>query len=51
MCKFIEDLLRPHVFSSALVAGCQAMAADETREAGASEWRNALSKDLSDETR
>ncbi len=51
MSQFIEDLLRPHVLDTNLDAGYQAMAADETREAEASEWLEALNKDLADETR
>jgi hypothetical protein len=51
MSQFIEDLLRPHVLDTALDTGYQAMAADETREAEAAEWVNALGKDLADEAR
>ncbi len=51
MSQFIEDLLRPHVLDSALDAGYQAMAADETRESEAKEWIDALTKDVADETR
>ena len=51
MSQFIEDLLRPHVLDSALDAGYQAMAADEAREAEATEWIGALGKDLADEAR
>ena len=51
MSQFIEDLLRPHVLDTALDAGYQAMAADTSREAGATEWIKALNKDLADETR
>jgi hypothetical protein len=51
MSQFIEDLLRPHVLDTALDAGYQAMAADRQREAEASEWTNALTKDLADEAR
>ena len=51
MSQFIEDLVRPHVLDSALDAGYQAMAADTSREANATEWIEALNKDLADETR
>ena len=49
MSQFIEDLLRPHVLDTALYAGYQAMAADTSREANATEWIKALNKDLADE--
>ena len=51
MSQFIEDLLRPHVTDSALDAGYQAMASDQTREAEAMEWTLALAKDMSSEAR
>ncbi len=51
MSQFIEDLLRPHVLDTALDAGYQAMAADSARESEATEWVEALSKDLADEAR
>jgi hypothetical protein len=51
MSQFIEGLLRPHVLDTALDAGYQAMAADETREAQVTQWIEALGKDLADETR
>ena len=51
MSQFIEDLVRPHVLDTALDDGYKAMASDKTREAEASEWVNALAKDLADETR
>jgi predicted CopG family antitoxin len=51
MSQFIEDLLRPHVLDSALDAGYQAMAADKTREAEASEWIEGLMPDLANEAR
>ena len=51
MSQFIEDLLRPHVLDTALDDGYKAMAADKSRETEASEWMNALAKDLDDETR
>ena len=49
--QFIEDLLRPHVMDSALDDGYRAMAADAEREADATAWCNALSKDMADEAR
>ena len=42
MSQFIEELLRPHVVDTELDAGYQAMAADQSREADAAEWCNAL---------
>lgn len=51
MSQFIEDLLRPHVLDNALDAGYQAMAADPSREAEATEWVEALSKDMADAAR
>ena len=51
MSQFIEDLLRPHVLDTALDAGYQAMAADKTREAKATEWIEGLAPDLADEAR
>jgi hypothetical protein len=38
---FIEGLVRPHVISTDLDAGYQAMAADEEREIEALEWAEA----------
>jgi hypothetical protein len=51
MSQFIEDLVRPYVVSEALDAGYQAMANDSLREKDASEWINALNKDMNDEAR
>ena len=51
MNQFIEDLLRPHVLTTALDDGYKAMAADQEREAGAVSWCNALSKDMTHEAR
>ncbi len=51
MSQFIEDLLRPHVLSSALDDGYKAMAADKEREDEAVAWCNALSKDMDHEAR
>ena len=51
MSQFIEDLVRPHVITSALDDGYKAMAADHEREADAMEWCNALSKDMVNEAR
>ena len=51
MSQFIEDLLRPHVLDTALDAGYQAMAADQAREAEATEWIEGLTPDLADEAR
>jgi predicted CopG family antitoxin len=49
--QFIEDLVRPHVVGSDLEAGYAAMAADERREAEASEWIEALTEDVADAAR
>ena len=51
MSQFIEDLLRPHVLDKSLDDGYKAMAADKTREVDATEWCNALSKDMINEAR
>jgi hypothetical protein len=51
MSRFIEDLLRPHVMEPSLDDGYRAMAADETREAEAMEWCNALAGDMADAAR
>ncbi|MGQ0711371.1 MAG: addiction module antitoxin [Rhodoferax sp.] len=51
MSQFIEDLLRPHVVDTSLDDGYRAMAADAVREAEATQWCNALSKDVADATR
>jgi hypothetical protein len=51
MSQFIEDLLRPHVMVKSLDEGYRAMANDDTREAEALEWSNAMAKDLADEAR
>jgi hypothetical protein len=51
MSQFIEDLLRPHVLNNSLDDGYKAMAADPEREAEAAAWCNALSQDMTHETR
>ena len=51
MSQFIEDLVRPHVSGAALDAGYRDMAADEAREADATDWLTALAVDGADETR
>ena len=51
MSQFIEDLLRPHVMGASLEDGYKAMAQDQDREAEATEWTSALSKDMANETR
>ena len=50
-CRTREDLLRPHVLGKSLDDGYKAMAEDQTREAEALEWTNALAKDMSKEAR
>ena len=47
--RFINDLARPHVIGQDLSAGYAAMAADETREAEATNWTEALLTDVADE--
>ncbi len=49
--RFIEDLLRPHVLGQDLEAAYEQMAAEETREAEALEWAEAMIGDVSDEAR
>lgn len=49
MSQFIEDLVRPHVMDTSLDDGYRAMAADKEREIEASEWVDALAKDMSNE--
>jgi hypothetical protein len=49
--QFIEELLRPHVLDGALDEGYKAMALDAAREQQAREWCEALSQDMSRETR
>jgi hypothetical protein len=51
MSQFIEDLVRPHVLTSAMDEGYKAMAANQEREADATAWCNALSKDMVSEAR
>ena len=46
-----QDLVRPYVVSEAPDAGYQAIANDSLREKDASEWINALNKDMNDEAR
>ena len=49
--RFLNDLARPHVVSASLEEGYRAMAADERREAEASQWTEDLVGDVADETR
>jgi predicted CopG family antitoxin len=49
--QFIEDLLRPHVLDISLDDSYKAMAADQARENEATEWCNALAKDMANEAR
>ena len=51
MSQFIEDLLRPHVLTTALDDGYKAMAEDQEREVDAVQWCNALAKDMTHEAR
>jgi hypothetical protein len=47
--RFLSDLARPHVVGQSLAAGYAAMAADEAREAEASDWADNLSGDVAHE--
>lgn len=49
--RFIENLVRPHVISTDLEAGYRAMAADEAREAEASDWSEATIGDVTNAAR
>jgi hypothetical protein len=49
--RFLNDLARPHVVGQDLSAGYAAMAADEAREADATEWTDALVDEVADEPR
>ena len=50
MSQFIENLVRPYVLDTVLDDGYRAMAADTKREAEATEWCEALAKDMYHET-
>jgi hypothetical protein len=49
--RFIEELVRPHVLAHDLEAAYQQMAQDESREAEALEWAEAILRDVGDEPR
>lgn len=49
--RFLNDLARPHVVGQDPTCGYAAMAADETREAEAEAWAEALLNDVADEPR
>jgi hypothetical protein len=49
--RFIEALIRPHLIGPDLEAGYRAMAEDETHEAEAMEWCEALIGDATHATR
>jgi predicted CopG family antitoxin len=49
--QFIEKLVRPHVLNRSLEAAYERMSRDETREAEALEWSEAMIGDISDEPR
>ncbi len=49
--RFLSDLARPHVTPQGLEDAYKAMAADETREAEADEWSEAVIGDVADEPR
>ena len=48
--RFLNDLARPHVTACDLLAGNQAMAADEEYEREAQEWVENLTGDVADES-
>jgi predicted CopG family antitoxin len=48
--RFLNDLARPHVTACDLLAGYQAMAADEEYEREAQEWVENLTGDVADES-
>ena len=49
--RFLNDLARPHVVGQDLSLGYAAMAIDETREAEAEAWAEALLYDVAGEPR
>jgi len=49
--RFIENLVRPHVFDEELETAYRQMAQDEGRETEALEWAEATLEDVSDEPR
>ena len=51
ICRFLNDLARPHVVGQDLTAGYAAMAADEARETDADAWSENLVDDVADAPR
>lgn len=49
--RFLNDLARPHVVRESLDEQYRAMAAEEAREAEATEWVEGLIADVADESR
>jgi len=49
--RFIEELVRPHIFNHDLHEAYKQMAQDEARESEALEWSEATIGDVSDEPR
>lgn len=49
--RFLNDLARPHVVRDRLEEGYRAMAADEKREAEATQWSEGLLGGVADEPR
>lgn len=47
--RFLSDLAPAHVVGQSLAAGYAAMAADETREADAGTWADAMIADIAEE--
>jgi predicted CopG family antitoxin len=48
--RFIENLVRPHVLESSLLAAYEQMAKDEQREKDALEWAEGLIGEVADES-
>lgn len=48
---FVEELVRPHIFSQDIQAAYKQMAQDESRESEALEWAEATIGDVSNEPR
>jgi predicted CopG family antitoxin len=49
--RFIEELVRPHIFNQDIDAAYKQMAQDEARESEALEWSEAMIGDVGDEPR
>ncbi len=49
--QFVEELVRPHIFSQDIQAAYKQMAQDESRESEALEWAETTIGDVRDEPR